>query len=154
MLGLSGGQSGTGVAAVARAAGLGDSFSRHSERVGLAAELSRAGASTHEIAATGGWKSAGTVIRYTRKETARRGPWPSTSRAVKRNRTDRTARHSLQVAGRNAGAANLRPGTRHHVFRFSGWVFSFSKSMISETERSSRPGSVCSIGLKTVSMRL
>ena len=37
------------------------------------AGLSRAGASTHEIAAAGGWKSAGMVIRYTRRETAKRG---------------------------------------------------------------------------------
>ena len=61
------------VEAAASAAGLGPGYSGHSGRVGLAAELSRAGASTHEIAAAGGWKSAGMVIRYTRKETAKRG---------------------------------------------------------------------------------
>ena len=55
------------------AAGLGEGGSGHSGRVGLAAELSRAGASTHEIAAAGGWKSAGMVIRYPRRETAKRG---------------------------------------------------------------------------------
>ena len=54
-------------------AGLGPGYSGHSGRVGLAAELSRAGASTHEIAAAGGWQSAGMVIRYTRRETAKRG---------------------------------------------------------------------------------
>ncbi len=53
--------------------GLGDGFSGHSGRVGVAAELSRAGATTHEIAVADGWKSAGMVIRYTRRETARRG---------------------------------------------------------------------------------
>ena len=61
------------VEAAAIAAGLGRGFSGHSGRVGLAAELSRAGASTHEIAAAGGWRSAGMVIRYTRRETAKRG---------------------------------------------------------------------------------
>ena len=61
------------VEAAAIAAGLGPGYSGHSGRVGLAAELSRAGASTHEIAAAGGWKSAGMVIRYTRRETAKRG---------------------------------------------------------------------------------
>ena len=61
------------VEAAASAAGLGPGYSGHSGRVGLAAELSRAGASTHEIAAAGGWKSAGMVIRYTRRETAKRG---------------------------------------------------------------------------------
>ena len=61
------------VEAAARAAGLGEGFSGHSGRVGLAAELSRAGASTHEIAAAAGWKSAAMVIRYTRRETAKRG---------------------------------------------------------------------------------
>ena len=73
VFGLSGRQVGRRVGAAAIAAGLGAGFSGHSGRVGLAAELSRAGASTHEIAAAGGWKSAGMVIRYTRKETAKRG---------------------------------------------------------------------------------
>ena len=71
--GLSGRQISRRGAAAARAAGLGDGFSGHSGRVGLAAELSRAGASTHEIALAGGWRSASMVIRYTRRETARRG---------------------------------------------------------------------------------
>ena len=73
VFGLSGRQIAKRVEAAAIAAGLGEGFSGHSGRVGLAAELSRAGASTHEIAAAGGWKSAGMVIRYTRRETARRG---------------------------------------------------------------------------------
>ena len=72
VFGLSGRQIGRRVAAAARSAGLGEGFSGHSGRVGLASELSRAGASTHEIAAAGGWKSVGMVIRYTRKETAKR----------------------------------------------------------------------------------
>ena len=73
VFGLSGRQIGRRVGAAAAGAGLGSGFSGHSGRVGLAAELSRAGASTHEIAAAGGWKSAGMVIRYTRRETAKRG---------------------------------------------------------------------------------
>ena len=73
VFGLSGRQVGRRVAAAAIGAGLGEGFSGHSGRVGLAAELSRAGASTHEIAAAGGWQSAGMVIRYTRRETAKRG---------------------------------------------------------------------------------
>ena len=73
VFGLSGRQMARRVEAAAAAAGLGGGFSGHSGRTGLAAELSRAGASTHEIAAAGGWKSAGMVIRYTRRETAKRG---------------------------------------------------------------------------------
>ena len=73
VFGLSGRQVARRVEAAAIGAGLGPGYSGHSGRVGLAAELSRAGASTHEIAAAGGWKSAGMVIRYTRRETARRG---------------------------------------------------------------------------------
>ena len=73
VFGLSGRQMARRVEAAAIAAGLGSGFSGHSGRVGLAAELSRAGASTHEIAAAGGWQSAGMVIRYTRRETAKRG---------------------------------------------------------------------------------
>ena len=42
------------VEAVTRAAGLWSGPSGHSGRVGLATEFSRAGASTHEIAAAGG----------------------------------------------------------------------------------------------------
>lgn len=71
MFGLSGRQISRRVEAAA--AGLGRGFSGHSGRMGLAAELSRVGATTHEIAAAGGWKSAGMVIRYTRRETAKRG---------------------------------------------------------------------------------
>ena len=73
VFGLSARQIARRVEAAAAAAGLGSGFSGHSGRVGLAAELSRAGASTHEIAAAGGWQSAGMVIRYTRRETAKRG---------------------------------------------------------------------------------
>ena len=73
VFGLGARQIGRRVEAAARAGGLGEGFSGHSGRVGLAAELSRAGASTHEIAAAGGWQSAGMVIRYTRRETAKRG---------------------------------------------------------------------------------
>ena len=73
VFGLSARQIARRVEAAAIAAGLGSGFSGHSGRVGLAAELSRAGASTHEIAAAGGWQSAGMVIRYTRRETAKRG---------------------------------------------------------------------------------
>ena len=51
VFGLSGRQVGRRVAAAAAAAGLGSGFSGHSGRTGLAAELSRTGASTHEIAA-------------------------------------------------------------------------------------------------------
>ena len=38
------------------------------------ADPSCAGASTHEIAAKGGGRFAGMMIRYTCRETARRGP--------------------------------------------------------------------------------
>ena len=54
VFGLSARQISRRVEGAARAAKLGEGFSGHSGRVGLAAELSRAGASTHEIAAAGG----------------------------------------------------------------------------------------------------
>ena len=73
MFGLSDRQIARRVGAAAITAGLGPGYSGHSGRVGLAPELSRASASTHEIAAAGGWRSAGIVIRYTRGETAKRG---------------------------------------------------------------------------------
>ena len=63
------------------AAGLGSRFSGHSGRVGLAA--------------AGGWKSAGMVIRYTRKETARRG-------AVARYLENRQSNLQVTAPGRYA----------------------------------------------------
>ncbi len=53
MFGLSGRQLGRRVEAVAIAAGLESGFSRHSGSAGLTAELSGAGASTHEIVSAG-----------------------------------------------------------------------------------------------------
>ena len=46
----------------------------------LAAEFSRVGTSKHGVAVAGAWKPAEMMIRYTHGETARRGPWPGTSR--------------------------------------------------------------------------
>lgn len=64
VLGLSDRQISRRLAAAAAAAGLGDGFSGHSGRVGLAVELTRRGASVQDVMLAGGWCSAATVARY------------------------------------------------------------------------------------------
>ena len=52
------------IAAAARAAGLGEGYSGHSCRVGMAADLAEAGATMAQLQAVGRWKSSQTVARY------------------------------------------------------------------------------------------
>ncbi len=59
-------------AAAAAVAGLGQSFSGHSGRVGMARRMAAAGAPKHEIMAQGRWKTARMVEVYTRSEEAGR----------------------------------------------------------------------------------
>ena len=56
------------IKSAAKAAGLGDGFSGHSGRVGLARRLSKAGAPTEVTMRQGRWRSAAMVLKYTRKE--------------------------------------------------------------------------------------
>ena len=60
------------IRAAAAAAGLGQGFSGHSGRVGMARRMAAAGAPTHEIMAQGRWKTARMVEVYTRAEEAGR----------------------------------------------------------------------------------
>ena len=60
------------IRAAAAAAGLGQGFSGHSGRVGMARHMAAAGAPTHEIMAQGRWKTARMVEVYTRAEEAGR----------------------------------------------------------------------------------
>ena len=52
------------IAAAARAAGLGEGYSGHSCRVGMAADLADAGATMAQLQSVGRWKSSQTVARY------------------------------------------------------------------------------------------
>jgi len=54
------------VRSAAAAAGLGDQFSGHSGRVGLAQRMTAAGAPAQAVMVQGRWKNAGTVARYTK----------------------------------------------------------------------------------------
>ena len=58
------------IRAAARAVDLGDGFSGHSCRVGMAVDLARGGATIPEIMQVGRWKSAEMVARYIRAEEA------------------------------------------------------------------------------------
>ena len=61
------------IAAMARAAGLGDGFSGHSPRIGMAQDLAANGASTTELMVAGRWKAHRMPALYTREQAAGRG---------------------------------------------------------------------------------
>ncbi len=58
------------ITAAARAAGLGDGFSGHSPRIGMALDLAAAGASLSELMHAGRWASRSMPALYTRSVTA------------------------------------------------------------------------------------
>ena len=62
------------VKSAAAAAGLGDQFSGHSGRVGLAQRMTAAGAPAQAVMVQGRWKTAGTVARYTKAISAGAAP--------------------------------------------------------------------------------
>ena len=70
---LSGSQISRRIAAAARAAGLGDGFSGHSPRIGMAQDLAAAGASLSELMHAGRWTSTSMPALYTRSLAASRG---------------------------------------------------------------------------------
>ena len=57
----------------AEAAGLGDGFSGHSPRVGMARDLARAGIELPRLMNAGRWRSPTMPAHYTRNETAGKG---------------------------------------------------------------------------------
>ena len=73
VIGLSASQIGRRVKAAARAAGLGDGFTGHSGRVGMAQDLAAAGAELPELMTAGRWKSSAMPARYTARQAAGRG---------------------------------------------------------------------------------
>ena len=73
VFGLSGSQICRRIASAARAAGLGEGFSGHSPRVGMALDLVRGGAELGAVMQAGRWQSDRMVARYTRNELAGRG---------------------------------------------------------------------------------
>ena len=73
LFGLSAGQIGRRVSSAAAAAGLGEGYSGHSARVGMAQDLSRAGTELPALMTAGRWQSPTMPARYTRAEQAGRG---------------------------------------------------------------------------------
>ena len=61
------------IKAAARAAGLGEGYSGHSSRVGMARDLVRAGTELTALMNAGRWKSHEMPTHYTRAEEAGRG---------------------------------------------------------------------------------
>ena len=70
MFGLSMSQISRRVGSMARAAGLGEGYSGHSGRVGLAIRMTRRGAPLQAVQTHGRWKSPSMPARYTRSEKA------------------------------------------------------------------------------------
>ena len=73
IIGLTGNAIGLRIRAAALTSDLGDGFSGHSCRVGMAIDLARQGATIPEIMQVGRWKSAVMVARYIRAEEAATG---------------------------------------------------------------------------------
>ena len=61
------------VQAAARAAGLGEGFTGHSGRVGMAQDLARTGVELPALMTAGRWKSSRMPARYTERQAADRG---------------------------------------------------------------------------------
>ena len=73
VFGLSPRQIGRRVQAAARAAGLGEGFTGHSGRVGMAQDLVRSGVELPALMTAGQWKSSRMPARYTERQAADRG---------------------------------------------------------------------------------
>ena len=73
VIGLSDSQIGRRVRAICILAGLGDGYTGHSGRVGMAKDLSAAGAELPELMDVGRWSSPEMVARYTKEERAAKG---------------------------------------------------------------------------------
>ena len=73
VFGLSPSQVGRRLRAAAQAAGLGDGFTAHSGRVGMAQDLAATGAELPELMTAGRWRTSAMVARYTAAQSAGRG---------------------------------------------------------------------------------
>ena len=73
VFGLSSRQIGRRVQAAAKAAGLGDGFTGHSGRLGMAQDLVKSGVELPALMTAGRWKSAKMPARYTERQAADRG---------------------------------------------------------------------------------
>ena len=73
VFGLSASPIGRRVNATAEAVGLGDGFTGHSGRVGMAQDLAAAGVELPTLMTAGRWKSSKMPARYTERQAAGRG---------------------------------------------------------------------------------
>ena len=73
VFGLSPQQIGLSVTAAAKAAGLGEGFTGHSGRVGMAQDLVKSGVELPALMTAGRWKSSKMPARYTERQAADRG---------------------------------------------------------------------------------
>ena len=73
IFGLSARQIGRRVKATAKASGLGEGFTGHSGRVGMAQDLAAAGVELPALMTAGRWKSSRMPAKYTERQAAGRG---------------------------------------------------------------------------------
>ena len=73
VFGLSASQIGRRIRAATKAAGLGDGFTGHSGRVGMAQDLAATGVDLPALMTAGRWKSSRMPARYTERQAAGRG---------------------------------------------------------------------------------
>ena len=82
VFGLSAGQISRRIKAATKMAGLGDGYSGHSPRVGMAQDLSAAGAELPELMTAGRWDSPTMPAKYTEAQAAGRELWPGITGAI------------------------------------------------------------------------
>ena len=73
VFGLSASQIGRRIDAAAKVAGLGEGFTGHSGRVGMAQDLAASGVELPELMTAGRWKTSRMPARYTERQAAGRG---------------------------------------------------------------------------------
>ena len=114
VFGLTGEALANRVRAAAQAAGLGDGFSGHSGRIGMARRMAAAGAPNEAVQNQGRWKHGDMVARYTRGEAA--GETPEDYRARRR-----TQNHVMARAARE-GLVFCKEPDNEHRYRHDGDV--------------------------------
>ena len=109
----------------ARTAGLGEGYSGHSPRVGMARDLARAGTELPRLMTAGRWHSPRMPALYTRNETVARGAvaqyYGSSRISVPRERGAGSA--TGLKAGGGSPAGDATPGLKD-IHRFHLWNFS------------------------------
>ena len=99
VFGLSVSQIGRRIKAATKVTGLGEGFTGHSPRVGMAQDLSAAGAELPELMTAGGWDSPTMPARYTEAQAAGRGAVARYYRGISGAEREAAHPHLLSFVG-------------------------------------------------------